>query len=94
VLRRLNPPIHLQAGRAVEEPVQRRSVVAGAGAAGAGLGLGPSQEPRKGVLELLHLLHGELRQVLLLRPSRLVVAERANGEEAGLRPLIGAEMLL
>jgi hypothetical protein len=97
---RLCPPVYLEAGRAVEEPVQWWHVLADGRTVTTGLRFRPSEELCQGVLELLHLLHGEVWKVVLLyhpvvsRHCRVVSSERADGEEAGLRPLPVIEMLL
>jgi hypothetical protein len=93
-----DPPVDLEAGGAVEEPVERQLAVAGAavlvggagarpaGGAGAGLGLGAPEQLVQRVLELFHLLDGEVQHVVGLRRRarrrRVVVSQRPDRQEA------------
>lgn len=93
-----DPPVDLEAGGAVEEPVERQLAVAGAavlvggagarpaGGAGAGLGLGAPEQLVQRVLELFHLLDGEVQHVVGLRRRARrrvdVVSQRPDRQEA------------
>jgi len=104
-----DPPVDLEAGWAVEEPVERQlasAVLVGGArpAGGAGLGLGAPEQLVQRVLQLLHLLDGEVQHIGLRRARRAstsisrrrwwVVAQCPDREEALWRPVAGGDLVL
>lgn len=104
-----DPPVDLEAGWAVEEPVKRQlagAVLVGGArpAGGAGLGLGEPEQLVQRVLQLLHLLDGEVQHVGLRRARRAstsipgrrrwFVAQRPDREETLWRPVAGGDLVL
>ena len=104
-----DPPVDLEAGGAVEEPVERQlagAVLVGGArpAGGAGLGLGAPEQLVQRVLQLLHLLDGEVQHVGLRRARRAstsiprrrrwVVAQCPDRQEALWRPVAVGDLVL